>query len=92
MTNHHIGHELLEKGGARAFGVGSYTAGYTRELASVSAMHIAAGFNFTAYSLASELKPYYGSKPVAASVLYRFRLDSASEANFPKSFLQQMAP
>lgn len=74
---HHIGHELFNKTGKRAFGVGSYTVGYTREIAAVSALHMAAGFNFTAYSLASELKPYYGSKPVAASVFVRFRLDSA---------------
>ncbi len=74
-NNHDVEHELFEKTGKRAFGVAAFTAGYTRELASVHAVHMAAGFNVSAYAIASELRPYYGSTPKAASIFLRFRLD-----------------
>ena len=59
---------------ASAFNVGALTVGYTRELGSMGPVRVAAGFNVTAYSIAAALKPFYGSRPVGASVFLRFRL------------------
>lgn len=75
--DHNLAHELHERTGKRAYNVGAYTVGYTRELGLVRALAAAAGFNVTAYSIESTLKPYYGSTPVAASVFLRLRLRSA---------------
>lgn len=77
--DHDLAQELFEKTGKRAHNVSAYTFGYTRELGSVRALTAAAGFNVTAYSIASALKPFYGSRPVAASIFLRFRLSSATE-------------
>ena len=49
--------------------------GYTRELGSAGVVHVAAGFNLTMYSIAATLQPYYGSKPLGASVFFRVRLN-----------------
>jgi hypothetical protein len=75
--DHDLAHRIYDETGRRAHNVGAYTIGYTRELGSAGALHAAAGFNVTAYSLASTLKPYYGSTPLGASVFLRFRLGSA---------------
>jgi hypothetical protein len=74
--DHDLAHRIYDETGKRAHNVGAYTIGYTRELRSAGALHAAAGFNLTAYSLASTLKPYYGSRPLGASVYLRFRLAS----------------
>ena len=74
--DHDLAHRIFDETGKRAHNVGAYTIGYTRELGSAGALHAAAGFNLTAYSLASTLKPYYGSRPFGASVFLRFRLAS----------------
>jgi hypothetical protein len=75
-NDHDLEHELFDRTGQRSFRVVSTTAGYTRELGSFSAVHLAAGFNVTVYSIADALKPYYGSTPKAASVFLRARLHS----------------
>lgn len=77
--DHDLAHEIFEKTGKRAHNVSAYTIGYTRELGSVRALTVAAGFNVTAYSIASTLKPFYGSTPAAASVFFRMRLGAANE-------------
>ena len=74
--DHDVAHRIYDETGKRAHNVGAYTIGYTRELGSARALQAAAGFNVTAYSLASTLKPYYGSRPFGASVFLRFRLAS----------------
>jgi hypothetical protein len=63
-----------EDHGANAFRVASYTAGYSRELPAVAALRTALGFNLTTYGIAEGLKPFYGNRPMAASVFVRFRL------------------
>ncbi|MBY0504444.1 MAG: hypothetical protein K2X03_11070 [Bryobacteraceae bacterium] len=77
--DHDLAYEIFEKTGKRAHNVSAYTIGYTRELGSVRALTVAAGFNVTAYSIASTLKPFYGSTPAAASVFLRIRLGAANE-------------
>lgn len=74
--DHHLADELFHKTGNRAFQVSALTVGYTRELAATGALRTAVGFNVTGYAFASALRPYYGSRPVAASVFLRFRLQA----------------
>ncbi|MBL8232094.1 MAG: hypothetical protein JNL98_26600 [Bryobacterales bacterium] len=73
--DHDLEHRLFDETGKRAHNVSASTIGYTRELGSAGAMQAAAGFNVTAYSIASTLKLYYGSSPFSASVFLRFRLN-----------------
>lgn len=73
--DHDLAHRIFDETGKRAHNVSAYTIGYTRELGSAGALQAAAGFNVTAYSIASTLKPYYGSSPFGASVFLRFRLN-----------------
>lgn len=75
--DHDLAHDILDRTGKRAFHVGAYTVGYTREVGTTARIRTAVGFNFTAYNVASELKPFYGSRPVAASAFLRFRLNAA---------------
>jgi hypothetical protein len=64
--------ELLSSG--NTFRIGSYTAGYTRDIPLWSALQTGIGFNFTSYSLPPAIKPYYGNHPVAGSMFIRIRL------------------
>jgi len=64
--------ELLSSG--NTFRIGSYTAGYTRDIPLWGALQTGIGFNFTSYSLPSAIKPYYGDHPVAGSMFIRVRL------------------
>lgn len=73
--DHELAHDIFLQTGKHAHNVAAYTAGYTRELGSAGPVRAAAGFNVTAYSIASTLKPYYGSSPFGASAFLRFRLD-----------------
>jgi hypothetical protein len=75
--DHDLAHRIFHETGKRAHNVAAYTAGYTRELGSALSTQVAAGFNVTAYSIASTLKPYYGSRPYGATVFLRFRLNRA---------------
>lgn len=77
--DHDLSHEVFHQTGKRAFNVSAYTAGYTRELGTAAKIRTAVGFNFTTYNIASNLKRFYGNRPVAASVFLRFRLDDRSE-------------
>jgi len=73
--DHDLAHRIFHETGKRAHNVAAYTVGYTRELGSAGPVQAAAGFNVTAYSIASTLKPYYGSSPYGANVFLRFRLN-----------------
>ena len=73
--DHDLAHRIFDETGKRAHNVSAYTVGYTREIGSVGAVQTAAGFNVTAYSIATTLEPYYGSSPFGASVFLRFRLN-----------------
>jgi hypothetical protein len=73
--DHDLAHRIFDETGKRAHNVAAYTVGYTRELGSVGPVQAAVGFNVTAYSISSALKPYYGSSPYGTSVFLRFRLN-----------------
>jgi hypothetical protein len=63
--------ELLQPGTYR---IGSYTAGYTRDIDFLRHVETGIGANFTAYSLPGAIQPMYGSHPVGGNVFVRFRL------------------
>jgi hypothetical protein len=73
-NDHDLEHEIFDATGRRSFPVTAFTAGYTRELPAVAALRTAVGFNFTGYAIDDVLKPFYGERPVAATVFVRFRL------------------
>lgn len=73
--DHDLAHRIFDETGKHAHNVAALTAGYTRELGSSGPLQTAAGFNVTAYSIASTLKPYYGSSPYGVSVFLRLRLN-----------------
>lgn len=56
------------------FRIGAYTAGYTRDIHLFPYVETGVGVNFSAYSLAAAIKPYYGSRPVGGNVFLRLRL------------------
>lgn len=56
------------------FRVGSYTVGYTRDIHFPGWVETGIGANFSAYSLPSAIKPYYGDHPVGGNLFIRLRL------------------
>ncbi len=60
------------------FRVGAYTLGYTRDVALFRSfsgfVETGVGVNFSAYSLPSAIKPYYGDHPFGGNIFVRFRL------------------
>jgi hypothetical protein len=66
--------EKLALSAGSSFRVGSYTIGYTRDIPVFTRLETGIGFNFTAYSLPSAIKPYYGDHPVGGNVFIRIRL------------------
>src|SRR5262249_2056642 len=66
-NNHEIEH-------GRAFRIGAYTAGYTRDVGSFKRVVAGVGANITAYTAPSALKPYYGDHPWGVSLYVRFQL------------------
>ena len=56
------------------FWIGSYTAGYTRDIGTFKDIETGVGANVTAYSLPSAIKPYYGDHPWGVNMYMRFRL------------------
>ncbi len=56
------------------FRIGAYTVGYTRDIALFSHLETGLGANVTLYSLPNPIKPYYGSRPIAANIFLRLRL------------------
>jgi len=75
--DHDLAHRVFHETGKRAHNVAAYTVGYARELGFAAPVQAAIGFNVSAYSIASTLKPYYGSNPYGANVFLRFRLNRA---------------
>ena len=73
--DHDLSHRIFEETGSRAHNVAAITVGYTRELGAAGPVRTAAGVNVTAYSIASTLKPFYGSSPYGTNVFLRFRLN-----------------
>ncbi len=62
----------------RTFNIASYTAGYTRQIGHLRALHSAVGFNVTVHQIPDGLKAPYGDHPFGASIFVRFRLKTAS--------------
>jgi hypothetical protein len=58
------------------FRIGSYTAGYTRDIDLFQDIETGIGVNVTAYSLPPAIKPYYGDHPWGVNVYVRFRIKS----------------
>lgn len=66
--------EELDRADGSTFRIAAYTIGYTRELPSWRLLDTAVGINFTAYSIPSALRPFYGEHPVGGNVFVRVRL------------------
>jgi hypothetical protein len=75
--DHDLAHEIEERTGKNAFRVAAYTVGYTRDVDLVRNLQSGIGFNVTAYSIESALKPYYGDRPWGVNVFLRFRLKAS---------------
>jgi len=59
----------------RAFRIGAFTLGYTREIGTAfGILKTALGANASSYSLPSIIKPYYGDRPWGVNVFLRIRL------------------
>jgi hypothetical protein len=59
---------------AGVYRIGAYTAGYTRDVDWFRWVETGIGANFTAYSLAAAIQPFYGNHPVGGNLFVRFRL------------------
>ena len=57
-----------------AFRIVGFTAGYTREIASLGPVRTAIGANATTYAIPRELRPSYGEHPAGLNIFLRFRL------------------
>ena len=68
---------FLDRTAGSTFRIGAYTIGYTRDVDLFQRIETGIGANFTAYSLPSAIKPYYGDRPVGGDVFVRFRLRPA---------------
>ena len=70
--------ELVDKDELFASGdiyrIGSYTAGYTRDIAVIDGVETGIGANASVYTLPDAIKPFYGSRPWGVNVFLRFRL------------------
>jgi hypothetical protein len=66
--------QQLDRSYGSTFRIGSYTAGYTRDIYLFRTIETGVGANFSAYSLPSAIKPYYGEHPVGGNMFIRFRL------------------
>ena len=72
--DHELAEEIEHQTGKHAFNVSSYTAGYTRDIGNFRNVQTGLGANVTLYSLANELKPFYGDRPVGVTFFLRLRL------------------
>jgi hypothetical protein len=67
-------HRLEHFSGLRAYNIGAYTVGYTRDFHLFGNVQTGIGGNLTAYSVPSAIQPYYGAHPVGFNVFLRARL------------------
>jgi hypothetical protein len=59
------------------FRIGTFTAGYTRDVHLLPHLVTGVGGNFTLYKTPSAIQPYYGQNPAAFYVFLRFRLEGS---------------
>ena len=71
--------ELFIDESGSTFRVGAYTIGYTRDINLFRFVETGIGANFSAYSLPSAIKPYYGDHPIGGNIFVRFRLRPAEK-------------
>ncbi len=64
----------LDATAGSTFGIGAYTAGYTRDIATFHMVETGIGANATAYTLPAAIKPYYGDHPWGVNLFLRLRL------------------
>ena len=64
----------LDRTAGSTFRIGSYTAGYTRDIGTFKMIETGIGANASIYTLPAAIKPYYGDRPWGVSVFLRFRL------------------
>ena len=67
--------QLLDRTAGSTFRIGAYTGGVTHDLAaSLHGVETGIGVNFTAYSVPSAIRPFYGNHPYGFNILLRLRL------------------
>jgi hypothetical protein len=67
----------LARTAGSTFPIQAYTAGYTRDIATVRDVELGLGANLTAYGSPSVLRPYYGAHPLGVNLYLRVRLRRA---------------
>jgi hypothetical protein len=66
--------ESLDRTVGSTFRIGAYTGGVTHDLALLHGLETGIGANFTAYTLPSAIRPFYGNHPYGFNVFLRLRL------------------
>jgi hypothetical protein len=66
--------EHLARTVGSSFRIFAYTAGYTRDIATIHDIETGIGANVTSYRVPSPIQPYYGSHPWGVNVFLRVRL------------------
>ncbi len=66
--------EQLTRTAGSTFRIGSFTAGYTRDIGHLRDVETGIGANVTGYTLPSAIQPYYGGHPWGVNIYVRLRL------------------
>jgi len=66
--------EHLARTAGSSFRIFAYTAGYTRDIATIHDIETGIGANVSSYRVPSPIQPYYGSHPWGVNVFLRVRL------------------
>jgi hypothetical protein len=74
FANDHALEDRLAHTVGNTFRIQAYTAGYTRNIATLRNVETGIGANATAYMIPSAIKPYYGDHPWGINIFIRFRL------------------
>ncbi|HXA50302.1 MAG TPA: hypothetical protein VNV86_08370 [Candidatus Acidoferrum sp.] len=66
--------EQLDRTAGSSFRIGSFIAGYTRDIGTFKDIETGIGANATVYTLPSAIKPFYGDRPWGVNIYLRLRL------------------
>ena len=77
-NDHDLAHRLEQETGKSAFDVTALTVGYTRDLLAANGVQLGIGGTITRYWADGALTPYYGARPVGATVFLRVRASGDS--------------
>jgi hypothetical protein len=69
--------ERLARTVGSTFRIQAYTAGYTRDVATLHDVEAGIGANVTFYRVPQPIQPYYGAHPKGVNIFLRFRLKPA---------------